>query len=162
MIFTTGKVLKTFGAQLAPNLVHLSHFPHIHTRRTADMIVYAHRLPADPPTPLIALLWTQAGSGSLNQTFGWGCESGDACGSGAFRRSAMRAALRAGPCAQSNFCVFQGARALWRPLRSRCAAALRPQNGRKTGPQRAPTPGGCGVTVPGRCGVGQTRKRVCN
>jgi hypothetical protein len=26
-IFTTGKVLKTFGAQLAPNLVHLSHFP---------------------------------------------------------------------------------------------------------------------------------------
>ena len=27
-IFTTGKVLKTFGAQLAPNLVHLSHFPY--------------------------------------------------------------------------------------------------------------------------------------
>ena len=26
-MFTTGKVLKTFGAQLAPNLVHLNHFP---------------------------------------------------------------------------------------------------------------------------------------
>ena len=34
-MFTTGKVLKTFGAQLAPNLVHLRNFPHAaHTHRT--------------------------------------------------------------------------------------------------------------------------------
>jgi hypothetical protein len=34
-----------------------------------------------------------------------------------------------------DFCVFRGARALWRPLRGRCAAAMRPQNGRKTAAQ---------------------------
>ena len=74
---------------------------------------------------------------------------------GGARPTPSACALRAGPCAQGNFCVFQGARALWRPPRGRCAAAFRPQNGRKTGPQRA-------QTVPRRCGVGQTRKRVCD
>ena len=34
-MFTTGKVLKTFGAQLAPNLVHLSHFPTRHSSMAA-------------------------------------------------------------------------------------------------------------------------------
>ena len=50
--------------------------------------------------------------------------------------------------------VFSGVRG---PFGGRCAAAKRPA----AGPQRRPTPGGCGLTVPGRCGVGQTRKRVC-
>ena len=37
-MFTTGKVLKTFGAQLAPNLVHLNHFPYkkAHTLDKSD------------------------------------------------------------------------------------------------------------------------------
>ena len=36
-----------------------------------------------------------------------------------------------------DFGVFEGMRARWRPPRGRCAAALQPQNRRKTGPQRA-------------------------
>ena len=46
------------------------------------------------------------------------------------RRSPVRP-LRAGPCAQGNFCVFQ----VRRPFGGRFAAAARPQNGRKTGPR---------------------------
>jgi hypothetical protein len=41
------------------------------------------------------------------------------------------------------------------------AAAARPQNGREMARQRRPIPGGCGVTVPVRRGVGQARKRAC-
>ena len=53
------------------------------------------------------------------------------------------------------------------PFGARLAAAARPRCGRKTaakrarcaGPQRRPTPGR--AAIPRRCGVGQTRKRVC-
>ena len=80
------------------------------------------------------------------------------------RRARARPTLRAGPSMQTGFLCFWGYAGplapASRPLRGRVAAAKRAQNGPAAGPQRRPTPGR--AAIPRRCGVGQTRKRVCS